>query len=80
MMNEQERKQASIRSDLWNLVHEVSNMGEEGMLLAQKLDVAISDIQEVQFRIGMDKGTEIGLQVTGTGRAILEHMNNEEVS
>lgn len=72
-MSKSEVKQASLRSELWSLVHEVSNLDME---LAKKLDVVISDLQEVQFRIGMDKGTEIGLEVSEKGRAILSHMKS----
>lgn len=72
-MSKSEVKQASLRSDLWSLVHEVSNLDME---LAKKLDVVISDLQEVQFRIGMDKGTEIGLEVSEKGRSILSHMKS----
>ena len=72
-MSKSEVKQASLRSELWSLVHEVSNLDME---LAKKLDVVISDLQEVQFRIGMDKGTEIGLEVSEKGRVILSHMKS----
>ena len=74
-MSKSEVKQASLRSELWSLVHEVSNLDME---LAKKLDVVISDLQEVQFRIGMDKGTEIGLEVSEKGRAILSHMKSHK--
>jgi hypothetical protein len=73
-MSKNEVKQASLRSELWSLVHEVSKLDLD---LAKKLDVVISDLQEVQFRIGMDKGTEIGLEVSEKGRALLSHMRKE---
>ena len=72
-MTEKEIQQRELRSQLWSLVHEVSNLDME---IARKLDVVISDLQEVQFRIGMDKGTEIGLEVSEKGRAILSHMKS----
>jgi len=72
-MSKNEVKQASLRSELWSLVHEVSKLDLD---LAKKLDVVISDLQEVQFRLGMDKGTEIGLEVSEKGRAILSHMQS----
>jgi hypothetical protein len=50
-------KQTSLRSDLWSLVHEVSKLDEN---LARKLDIVCSDLQEVQFRLGLDRGCEIG--------------------
>ena len=37
---------------------------------------AKSKRKEVQFRLGMDKGTEIGLEVSEKGRAILSHMQS----
>ena len=55
-MSKNEVEQANLRSELWSLVHEVSKLDME---IARKLDVVISDLQEVQFRIGLDKGTEI---------------------
>ena len=73
-MSKSEVKQASLRSELWSLVHEVSNLDME---LAKKLDVVISDLQEVQFRIGLDKGTEIGLSIHEKGKAILSLINKE---
>ena len=72
-MTKNEIQQRELRSQLWSLVHEVSNLDME---IARKLDVVISDLQEVQFRIGMDKGTEIGLEVSEKGRAILSHMKS----
>ena len=69
-----EIEQRELRSQLWSVVHEVSKLDLD---LAKKLDVIISDLQEVQFRIGMDKGTEIGLEVSEKGRAILSHMRKE---
>ena len=72
-MSKNEIQQANLRSELWSLVHEVSKLDME---IARKLDVVISDLQEVQFRIGMDKGTEIGLEVSEKGRAILSHMKS----
>ena len=76
-MSKSEVKQASLRSELWSLVHEVSNLDME---LAKKLDVVISDLQEVQFRIGMDKGVEIGLESNKQGRSLLNHIKSKEVS
>lgn len=73
-MSKSEVKQASLRSELWSLVHEVSKLDME---IARKLDVVISDLQEVQFRIGLDKGTEIGLEVSEKGRSLLSHMRKE---
>ena len=72
-MTKNEIQQRELRSQLWSLVHEVSNLDME---IARKLDVVISDLQEVQFRIGMDKGTEIGLEVSEKGRSILSHMKS----
>mgnify|MGYP006232249341 CR=1 FL=1 len=72
-MTKNEIQQRELRSQLWSLVHEVSNLDME---IAKKLDIVISDLQEVQFRIGMDKGTEIGLEVSEKGRAILSHMKS----
>ena len=74
-MSKNEVKQASLRSDLWSLVHEVSNLDME---LAKKLDIVISDLQEVQFRLGMDKGVEIGLETNVEGRRLLDHMKSKE--
>ena len=72
-MTKNEIQQRELRSQLWSLVHEVSNLD---MDIAKKLDVVISDLQEVQFRIGMDKGVEIGLETNAKGRAILSHMKS----
>lgn len=55
-MTKNEVKQTSLRSELWSLVHEVSNLDME---LAKKLDVVISDLQEVQFRQGMEQAKKI---------------------
>lgn len=55
-MSKNEVEQANLRSELWSLVHEVS---KSDMEIARKLDEVISDLQEVQFRIGLDKGIEI---------------------
>lgn len=55
-MSKNEVEQAKLRSELWSLVHEVSKLDME---IARKLDVVVSDLQEVQFRIGLDKGIEI---------------------
>tara|TARA_R100000231_G_scaffold121193_1_gene91295 strand:+ start:84 stop:341 length:258 start_codon:yes stop_codon:yes gene_type:complete len=74
-MKKNEVKQASLRSDLWSLVYEVSQLDME---LAKKLDVVISDLQEVQFRLGMDKGVEIGLETNVEGRRLLDHMKSKE--
>ena len=74
-MTKNAQKQASLRSDLWSLVHEVSQLDME---LAKKLDVVISDLQEVQFRLGMDKGVEIGLETNVEGRRLLDHMKSKE--
>ena len=74
-MKKNEVKQASLRSDLWSLVYEVSQLDME---LAKKLDVVISDLQEVQFRLGMDKGVEIGLETNIEGRRLLDHMKSKE--
>jgi len=76
-MTKNEVKQRELRSQLWSLVHEVSNLDME---IAKKLDVVISDLQEVQFRIGMDKGVEIGLESNKQGRSLLNHIKSKEVS
>tara|TARA_A100001011_G_scaffold40584_1_gene38328 strand:- start:418 stop:675 length:258 start_codon:yes stop_codon:yes gene_type:complete len=76
-MSKSEVKQRELRSELWSLVHEVSNLDME---IAKKLDVVISDLQEVQFRIGMDKGVEIGLESNKQGRSLLNHIKSKEVS
>ena len=76
-MSKSEVKQRELRSELWSLVHEVSNLDME---IAKKLDVVISDLQEVQFRIGMDKGVEIGLESNEQGRSLLNHIQSKEVS
>jgi hypothetical protein len=55
-MSNNEIQQTELRSELWSLIHEVSKLD---MDIARKLDVVISDLQEVQFRIGLDKGIEI---------------------
>ena len=55
-MTKNEVKQRELRSELWSLVHEVSNLDME---IAKKLDVVISDLQEVQFRQGMEQGKKI---------------------
>ena len=73
-MSNKEIQQTELRSELWSLIHEVSKLD---MDIARKLDVVVSDLQEVQFRIGLDKGTEIGLEVSEKGRAILSLMNKE---
>ena len=73
-MTKNEIQQRELRSQLWSLVHEVSNLDME---IARKLDVVISDLQEVQFRIGLDKGTEIGLSIHEKGKAILSLINKE---
>jgi len=73
-MSKNEVKQANLRSEFWGLVHEVSKLDME---IARKLDVVISDLQEVQFRIGLDKGTEIGLSIHEKGKAILSLINKE---
>lgn len=74
-MTKNAQKQANLRSELWSLVHEVSNLDME---LAKKLDIVISDLQEVQFRLGMDKGVEIGLETNVEGRRLLDHMKSKE--
>ena len=56
-MSNNEIQQTELRSELWSLIHEVSKLD---MDIARKLDVVVSDLQEVQFRIGLDKGIEIG--------------------
>lgn len=56
-MSNNEIQQTELRSELWSLIHEVSKLD---MDIARKLDVVVSDLQEVQFRIGLDKGVEIG--------------------
>ena len=58
-MNKNDREQAKLRSELWSLVHQVSKLDME---IARKLDVVISDLQEVQFRIGLDKGQKSAYQ------------------
>ncbi len=73
-MSKNEVKQGNLRSELWSLVHEVSKLDME---IARKLDIVISDLQEVQFRIGLDKGTEIGLSIHEKGKAILSLINKE---
>lgn len=73
-MTKNEIQQTELRSQLWSLVHEVSKLDME---IARKLDVVISDLQEVQFRIGLDKGTEIGLSIHEKGKAILSLINKE---
>ena len=73
-MSKNEIQQTELRSQLWSLVHEVSKLDME---IARKLDVVISDLQEVQFRIGLDKGTEIGLSIHEKGKAILSLINKE---
>jgi len=73
-MSKNEVEQANLRSELWSLVHEVSKLDME---IARKLDVVIGDLQEVQFRIGLDKGTEIGLSIHEKGKAILSLINKE---
>lgn len=55
-MSNNEIQQTELRSQLWSLIHEVSKLDME---IARKLDVVVSDLQEVQFRIGLDKGVEI---------------------
>jgi hypothetical protein len=55
-MSNKEIQQTELRSELWSLIHEVSKLD---MDIARKLDVVVSDLQEVQFRIGLDKGIEI---------------------
>ena len=74
-MTKNAQKQANLRSDLWSLVYEVSQLDEE---LAKKLDIVMSDLQAVQFRIGMDKGVEIGLETNVEGRRLLDHMKSKE--
>ena len=76
-MSKNEVEQANLRSELWSLVHQVSKLDME---IARKLDVVISDLQEVQFRIGMDKGVEIGLESNKQGRSLLNHIKSKEVS
>ena len=50
------------------------------MELARKLDIVNSDLQELQFRIGLNKGTDLGLEVSDTGRSILALRKLEEDS
>ena len=73
-MSNNEIQQTELRSELWSLIHEVSKLD---MDIARKLDVIVSDLQEVQFRIGLDKGAEIGLSMHEKGKAILSLMNKE---
>ena len=75
MKNEIEQRE--LRSQLFSLVHEVSQFDME---IARKLDVVFSDLQELQFRIGLNKGTDIGLEVSDTGRSILALKKLEEDS
>ena len=75
MKNEIEQRE--LRSQLWSLVHEVSKLDME---LARKLDIVNSDLQELQFRIGLNKGTDLGLEVSDTGRSILALRKLEEDS
>ena len=75
MKNEIEQRE--LRSQLWSLVHEVSKFDME---LARKLDIVNSDLQELQFRIGLNKGTDLGLEVSDTGRSILALRKLEEDS
>ena len=75
MKKQVKEKQANLRSELWSLVYEVSQLDEE---LAKKLDVVCSDLQEVQFRLGLDRGVEIGLETNVEGRILLDHMKSKE--
>ena len=75
MKNEIEQRE--LRSQLFSLVHEVSQFD---MDIARKLDIVFSDLQELQFRIGLNKGTDIGLEVSDTGRSILALKKLEEDS
>ena len=75
MKKQVKEKQASLRSELWSLVYEVSQLDEE---LARKLDIVCSDLQEVQFRLGLDRGVEIGLETNVEGRILLDHMKSKE--
>ena len=75
MKNEIEQRE--LRSQLFSLVHEVSQFDME---IARKLDIVFSDLQELQFRIGLNKGTDIGLEVSDTGRSILALKKLEEDS
>lgn len=69
-MTKNEVKQASLRSELWSLVHEVSNLDME---IAKKLDVVISDLQEVQFRQGMEEGKKIYAK-----ESVIAHAKDQE--
>lgn len=69
-MTKNEVKQASLRSELWSLVHEVSNLDME---LAKKLDIVISDLQEVQFRQGMEEGKKIYAK-----ESVIAHAKDQE--
>ncbi len=75
MKKQVKEKQANLRSELWSLVYEVSQLDEE---LARKLDIVCSDLQEVQFRLGLDRGVEIGLETNVEGRILLDHMKSKE--
>ena len=75
MKNEIEQRE--LRSQLFSLVHEVSQFDLD---IARKLDIVFSDLQELQFRIGLNKGTDIGLEVSDTGRSILALKKLEEDS
>ena len=75
MKKQVKEKQANLRSGLWSLVYEVSQLDEE---LARKLDIVCSDLQEVQFRLGLDRGVEIGLETNVEGRILLDHMKSKE--
>lgn len=61
-MSNNEIQQTELRSELWSLIHQVSKLD---MDIARKLDVVVSDLQEVQFRIGLDKGIEIANKQQG---------------
>jgi len=64
MKKEEIQKQiAKERSELWNIVHEVSKLD---MKLARKLDIVISDLQDSVFKHGMEVGEEITKKSSST--------------
>lgn len=70
MKKEEIQKQiAKERSELWNIVHEVSKLD---MKLARKLDIVISDLQDSVFKHGMEVGEEI---IKKSSSTIMEDVN-----
>ena len=71
-----EMQTSQKRSELWSIVHEVS---KEQPNLARKLDEIFSDLQELNFRKGMEVGEEITKmsksELKASSSSIMEEIN-----